>query len=34
MDNKSRTFKNYTPEEVDRFLDQIIKQVERMIEGN
>ncbi len=34
MDNKSRTFKNYTPEEVDRFLDQIIKQVERMIEDN
>ena len=33
MDN-NRTFKNYSPEEVDRFLDQIIKQVERMIEDN
>lgn len=33
MEN-NRTFKNYTPEEVDRFLDQIIKQVERMIEDN
>ncbi len=30
----SRTFKNYSPEEIDRFLDQIIKQVERMIEDN
>ncbi len=34
MENNSRTFKNYSPEEVDRFLDQIIKQVERMIEDN
>ena len=34
MDNNSRTFKNYTPEEIDRFLDQIIKQVEKMIEDN
>ena len=33
MDN-SRTFKNYTPEQIDQFLDQIIKQVERMIEDN
>ena len=33
MDN-SRTFRNYTPEQVDQFLDQIIKQVERMIEDN
>ena len=32
MDN--RTFKNYTPEQIDQFLDQIIKQVERMIEDN
>lgn len=29
-----RNFKNYTPEEVDNFLDQIIKQVELMIEDN
>lgn len=29
-----RTFKNYTPEEVDKFLDKIINQVERMIEDN
>lgn len=34
MDNNSRTFKNYTPEQIDQFLDQIIKQVERMIEDN
>ena len=34
MDNNSKTFKNYTPEQVDQFLDQIIKQVERMIEDN
>lgn len=33
MEN-NRTFKNYTPEEVDRFLDQIIKQVEKMIDDN
>ena len=32
MDNNSKTFKNYTPEQVDQFLEQIIKQVERMIE--
>ena len=31
---EKRTFKNYTPEEVDRFLDQVISQVERMIEDN
>lgn len=29
-----RTFKNYTPEEIDQFLDKIINQVERMIEDN
>lgn len=29
-----RNFKNYTPEEVDNFLEQIIKQVEIMIEDN
>ena len=29
-----RTFKNYTPEEIDRFLDKIINQVEIMIEDN
>ncbi len=34
MENNSKTFKNYSPEEVDKFLDQIIKQVERMIEDN
>lgn len=34
MENNSRTFKNYTPEQIDSFLDQIIKQVERMIEDN
>lgn len=34
MENNGRTFKNYTPEQVDQFLDQIIKQVERMIEDN
>ena len=34
MENNSRTFKGYTPEQVDQFLDQIIKQVERMIEDN
>ena len=34
MDNNSKTFKNYTPEQVDQFLDQIIKQVERMIVDN
>ena len=33
MDN-GRTFKNYTPEEIDHFLDQVIKQVELMIEDN
>ena len=32
--NSSRTFKNYTPEQIDQFLDQIIKQVEKMIEDN
>ena len=34
MENNSRTFKNYTPEQIDQFLDQIIKQVEMMIEDN
>lgn len=34
MDNNSKTFRNYTPEQVDQFLDQIIKQVEFMIEDN
>lgn len=34
MDNNSRTFKNYTKEQLDSFLDQIIKQVENMIEDN
>ena len=34
MDNNSKTFKNYTPEQVDQFLDQIIKQVEIMIVDN
>ena len=34
MDSNSNTFKNYTPEEVNNFLDQIIIQVERMIEDN
>lgn len=35
MDNNSgRTFRNYTPEEIDYFLDQVIKQVEKMIEDN
>ena len=29
-----RNYKNYTPEEVDNFLEQIIKQVEIMIEDN
>lgn len=33
MEN-SRTFNNYTKEQVDNFLDQVIKQVERMIEDN
>ena len=32
MVNSDRTFKNYTPEEVDNFLNQVIKQVEKMIE--
>lgn len=34
MDNNSRTFKNYTKEQLDVFLNQIIKQVENMIEDN
>lgn len=29
-----RTFKNYTPDEIDKFLDKIINQVEKMIEDN
>ena len=32
--DNSKTFRNYTPEQIDQFLDQIIKQVERMIEDN
>ena len=31
MGNSVRTFKNYTPEEIDKFLNQVIDQVERMI---
>lgn len=31
---EKRTFGNYTPEQVEQFLDQIIKQVEAMIEDN
>lgn len=31
MSNNARTFKNYTPEEVDHFLGQVIEQVEKMI---
>ena len=34
MNTDSKTFRNYSPEEVDHFLDQIIIQVERMIEDN
>ena len=34
MDSNSKSFKNYSPEEVDHFLEQIIMQVERMIEDN
>ena len=34
MDSKTSTFKNYSPEEVDHFLEQIIIQVEKMIEDN
>lgn len=34
MDNNTKTFKNYTPEQVEQFLDQVIKTVERMIEDN
>ena len=34
MNTDSKTFKNYTPEQVDHFLDQIILQVEKMIEDN
>ena len=33
MDN-NRTFRNYTPEQIDQFLDSVIKQVEYMIEDN
>ena len=33
MEN-GRTFKNYTPEEIEKFLDQIIVQVEKMIADN
>lgn len=31
---EKRTFKNYTPEQIDNFLDQVINQVERMIADN
>ena len=31
---EKRTFKNYTPEEIDNFLNRIINQVESMIEDN
>ena len=34
MNTDSKTFKNYSPEEVDHFLEQIIIQVEKMIEDN
>ena len=34
MDSNSKQFKNYSPEEVDHFLEQIIIQVEKMIEDN
>ena len=34
MEDKTRTFKNYTKQQIDQFLDQVIKQVERMIEDN
>ena len=34
MNTDSKTFRNYSPEEVDHFLDQIIIQVEKMIEDN
>lgn len=34
MDGNSAQFKNYSPEEVDHFLEQIIIQVEKMIEDN
>ena len=34
MNTENKTFKNYTPEEVDRYLEQIIIQVEKMIEDN
>ena len=33
MEN-NRTFKNYTPEQIENFLDKVIEQVERMIEDN
>ena len=31
MKNSERTFKNYTPEEIDKFLNQVIEEVEKMI---
>lgn len=34
MENNSKTFSGYSKEQVDQLLDQIIKQVERMIEDN
>jgi len=34
MNTDNKTFKNYTPEQVDRYLEQIIVQVEKMIEDN
>ena len=33
MEN-GRTFRNYSPEEIDRFLDSVIKQVDIMIKDN
>ena len=34
MNTDSKQFNNYSPEEVDRFLEQIIIQVEKMIQDN
>ena len=34
MNTENKIFKNYTPEEVDHYLEQIIIQVEKMIEDN
>ena len=32
--NNNKLYRNYTPEQIDQFLDQVIKQVEKMIEDN